>query len=562
VGPLLRYADAHRATVWVETDGACTVEVLGHRERTFCVEGHHFALVVVDGLEPGVAHPYEVHLDGARVWPEVGSPLPPSTIRTTDPDRPFRLVFGSCRVTGPHEALPTSTRGFGRRAADVDALRAYALRMRDRPEAELPDALLLLGDQVYADEVSPGTEEFTQSRRGPHRSRDEAPLSGVADFEEYTHLYREAWSDPLVRWVLSTVPTAMVFDDHDVYDDWNTSAAWVASMRRKAWWHDRIVGGLMAYWLYQHLGNLSPDDLAENQLLRQVREAGDGGSLVRVFAERADRESAGTRWSYARDLGRSRLVVIDSRCGRVLEGERRMVDDEEFDWIAEQLDAEVDHLVLATSLPFLLPPSLHDLEAWDEAVAAGRWGGLAARAGEWLRQAADLEHWAAFQASFRRLAALLAEVRARPRAPATVVMLSGDVHHAYLAEASFPGAQAGSAVYQAVSSPLRHPMPSPLRWLYRAAISAPAQRVARRLAASAGLAPAPIAWRLTEGPRFENQIATLRFAGREARLELELAHLDGAGQPALAPMFARDLASASGPRRRAPGAEADPAGRS
>ena len=34
-----------------------------------------------------------------------------------------------------------------------------------------------------------------------------------------------------MRWLLSTVPTAMIFDDHDVIDDWNTSRDWVAKMR-------------------------------------------------------------------------------------------------------------------------------------------------------------------------------------------------------------------------------------------------------------------------------------------------------------------------------------------
>ena len=53
LGPLLRYAEETDATVWVETDAACEVEVLGCRSRTFHVEGHHYALVHVSGLEPG-----------------------------------------------------------------------------------------------------------------------------------------------------------------------------------------------------------------------------------------------------------------------------------------------------------------------------------------------------------------------------------------------------------------------------------------------------------------------------------------------------------------------------
>ncbi len=39
-----------------------------------------------------------------------------------------------------------------------------------------------------------------------------------------------------MRWLLSTVPSCMIFDDHDVIDDWNTSAAWLADMRATDWW--------------------------------------------------------------------------------------------------------------------------------------------------------------------------------------------------------------------------------------------------------------------------------------------------------------------------------------
>ena len=73
LGPLLRYAGETEATVWVETDSACEVEVLAgesHRSRTFHVEGHHYALVHIAGLEPDHAYEYEVILDGERRWQE------------------------------------------------------------------------------------------------------------------------------------------------------------------------------------------------------------------------------------------------------------------------------------------------------------------------------------------------------------------------------------------------------------------------------------------------------------------------------------------------------------
>ena len=82
LGPLLRHVDPVSATVWVETDRPCEVDVLGRRARTFCVGGHHYALVVVEDLEPGSSTPYEVRLDGSTVWPPEGSEFPPSRIRT------------------------------------------------------------------------------------------------------------------------------------------------------------------------------------------------------------------------------------------------------------------------------------------------------------------------------------------------------------------------------------------------------------------------------------------------------------------------------------------------
>ena len=90
----------------------------------------------------------------------------------------------------------------------------------------------MLGDQVYADEVSPETLAFIRKRRDIRKP----PGEEVADFEEYTRLYRESWEDPHIRWLLSTVSTSMVIDDHDVHDDWNISAAWVEDMRELDWW--------------------------------------------------------------------------------------------------------------------------------------------------------------------------------------------------------------------------------------------------------------------------------------------------------------------------------------
>ncbi|MBA3328024.1 MAG: alkaline phosphatase family protein, partial [Solirubrobacterales bacterium] len=470
LGPVLRHVGERDATVWVETDASAEVEVCGARERTFEVEGHHYALVCLGGLEPGSRHTYTVSLDGEQVWPLPGDPYPAAEIRTLGGDGPLRVSFGSCRVSVPHEPPYTLAKDQDERGRELDALFALALRMRAHPDGPRPDLLVLLGDQVYADEVSPGTCAFIRTRR----DTSVPPGEEVADFEEYTHLYLDSWTDPAVRWLLSTLPTAMIFDDHDVHDDWNISRSWVADARGQGWWDARIVGGFMTYWIYQHIGNLPPDELHADEVFAAVRAAeGDAGPILREFAFRADREAAGARWSFYRDLGRTRLLVMDSRAGRVLEpGHRTMVDEGEWAWIEEHAAGDHDHLLLGTSLPAFLAPGMHALEAWNEAVCEGAWGRRAAGIGERIRRGLDLEHWAAFGSSFERLAGLLERVACGPQAPGSIVLLSGDVHHAYLSRVRFPGDDGrGSAVFQAVCSPLRNPLDARERRVIRVGCS-------------------------------------------------------------------------------------------
>ncbi len=399
LGPLLRYVGETDAVVWVETDSPCEVEVLGARERTFEISGHHYGLVHVKDLSPSTGYEYEVRLDGEPVWPLAGSEYPASAFQTLPRKGAARVAFGSCRVAAPHEPPYSLRKDEDERGREIDALRTMALRMRDEPRENWPDLLLLLGDQVYADEVSPATASFAETRR----DTEEPPGERVLDYEEYTRLYRESWSEPAIRWLLSTVPSAMIFDDHDVHDDWNTSQAWIEEMKATDWWEDHLVAAMMSYWVYQHIGNVSPSEHADHELLEKVKAAGDGTKLLHEFASQSANGTDGARWSYCRDIGTTRIVVIDSRAGRVLEeGHRRMVDAEEWDWITEHATGDVDHLLLATSLPFLLGPGMHWLEAWGEAVAGGAWGSAAARVGERIRRAVDLEHWPALPALLRR----------------------------------------------------------------------------------------------------------------------------------------------------------------
>ncbi|MGO4600145.1 alkaline phosphatase D family protein [Terrabacter sp. 2RAF25] len=522
LGPMLRYVGETDATVWVETAarGRVSVEADGRTwaAPTFSVKGHHYALVVVDGLEPGGSWDYSVTVDGALAWPEPDSPFPPSRIRTLDRSRPTRLLFGSCRTSVPHDRE-------GHRTNGVDALRTLALAL-SRGEEEWPDLVAFLGDQVYADETSDAMREFIASRR----DIEQPPGEEIKDYEEYAHLYWLAWNDDANRWLLSTVPSCMIFDDHDIRDDWNTSWTWHEEINRTAWWHERLMGGLTSYWVYQHIGNLSPGQLADDEIyakvLAQWASPGDVGpeldltDAVFDLARRSDRHPEVYRWSFCRDLGDSRLVVVDSRAARVLEPHHRsMLDPDEMRWFDEQLTGGVEHLLIGTSLPFMLPPGLHDFEAIDEVLAMGTHGRLVAQVGEKARQSIDLEHWAAFNDGFVEVFESVMEVARgeRGKAPATIVFLSGDVHNSYVAEVVDAKARHGarSRIVQAVCSPIRNPMPRGVR-VMMSLFARGLVRPMRFVAGHSKHVPDPAyPWRVTDGPWFDNCLAELTVQGRD-----------------------------------------------
>ena len=172
------------ATVWVETDAACEVEVLGcTASAPSRSHGHHYALVHCRGARAGVdASPYEVRLDGEQVWPRAGRAVPAERDPHAGGDAPvpdrLRLVprVRAARAAALAVQGRAPRRPRGRRACACSPIGCAAPTRRDWPHA-----LLLLGDQVYADEVSPGVREFIRSRRDPDGAAggDDRRLRGV-----------------------------------------------------------------------------------------------------------------------------------------------------------------------------------------------------------------------------------------------------------------------------------------------------------------------------------------------------------------------------------------------
>ena len=151
--------------------------------------GHYYALVMVEASSR--ARPPLHRPDRRRpAWPPPAYDFPTPGIRTLGAGGATQLLFGSCRVAVPHEPPFTDSTEADAWGFERDALYTYALRMSGEAPEPWPDLIFWCGDQVYADgsplDAGPGRSAPAEGFQGPP---DEA-----VDFEEYTMLYRDAWS--------------------------------------------------------------------------------------------------------------------------------------------------------------------------------------------------------------------------------------------------------------------------------------------------------------------------------------------------------------------------------
>lgn len=533
LGPMLRFVDGSSATIWMETEEPGYVEILDRSTTTFTVEGRHYALMIIDDLQPGETYDYEVVLNGERVWPDHALGQPPSSIRTSPTTGAVSVLVGSCRAAAPHEPPYTLELALDHEARGVDTLWARGQRMLAQDQSEWPDLLLLVGDQIYADDSSPKARERIEKRR----TDDDLENEIVERFDEYCWLYEEAWSAPVERWLFSTLPSAMIFDDHDNIDDWNISASWVNDIAQEPWWEEHSVSGLMSYWIYQHLGNLSPDRIREEGLLDDLLSVEDGTELLRSWAQEVLASTPGAggyQFSYKREVSDLTLVVIDCRNSRVLDGERRlMVGPAEWARVREIAEATTGHLMLATSVPVFIADGLHDLQVWNERVAGGAWGRASSKVAEKIRRALDLEDWSAFAASYGQFVDLLEGLQASESPPKSIVVASGDIHFSYAALVPLSDPDAEPPIWQIVSSPIRNALIPPERGVMRLTLTRFGRVVGGLLRRTSGAPETRPGIQMAVGPFFANNMAEVRYGGEAVHVQFEQSVPDDDDHPRL-----------------------------
>ena len=111
--------------------------------------------------------------------------------------------------------------------------------------------------------------------------------------------------------------------------------------------------------------------------------------------------------------------------------------------------------------------------------------------------------------------------------PASIVLLGGDVHHAYVAEVTLGDRPRRSRVFQIVCSPFRNPLTRRERLSLRVTGSRAAAVLFAFLARLAGVPPTADQWEFVREPTFHNSIGELELDRRSARITIRRSAREG-----------------------------------
>jgi hypothetical protein len=115
--------------------------------------------------------------------------------------------------------------------------------------------------------------------------KDGKPNLHIKGSEEFNRIHRLEWCYqdlPKVRRVLANIPTYMIFDDHEVTDDWNITYRWQKLTRGNSLGRGVTRNALAAFTIFQYWGN-DPRACRGNSIQSQVLD-----NIAAMFADASE----------------------------------------------------------------------------------------------------------------------------------------------------------------------------------------------------------------------------------------------------------------------------------
>ncbi|MCY4633953.1 MAG: alkaline phosphatase D family protein [Acidobacteria bacterium] len=295
------------------------------------------------------------------------------------------------------------------------------------------NVLVMGGDQVYADpiwEACPAIKDWVETPFETRKRRRFSSAMAAQVKRFYFNLYRDRWHQPEVEGMLSSAPTVMMWDDHDIFDGWGSYNPETQNCA-----------------VYEGIFDIARNHFAVFQQQVDPRAAEDHPSKV----------TGQEGFTLALDLGDYAVLAVDARSERT---QARVLARETWDAIwawtdrLRAADVRPKHLLVVLAVP----------------VLHADFGRIETLMG-WLPGEQELEddlrdHWQSpgHRKERLRLIHRLLDLMADTKIRATI--LSGDVHVACLGvirseRSGMPGARS-SVINQLTSSGIVHPPPPKL----------------------------------------------------------------------------------------------------
>ncbi|MDX2465322.1 MAG: alkaline phosphatase D family protein [Porticoccus sp.] len=302
-------------------------------------------------------------------------------------------------------------------------------KMLKQNQDEPLSLMLMGGDQLYGDSIWSSVPELKKWNDLPHDKKiSSRPVSKtLCDQIDrfYDTLYQERWNTSAMSLMLATVPSVMMWDDHDIFDGWGSF----------------------------------PSDIQNCSVFQQIFKTAK--SYFEIFQIRSKNnvtlldKDAG-HYAFALEFRGYHILALDNRSERTLG--QVMSHDSQWPLLNDYLQQLDDggHLLVLSGVPvvyrdFSSTESVFDATPWEEELTD------------------DLkDHWRSknHQGERARLIHRILDStarRAKINAECKTVILSGDVHIGCLGV--IHNQTNGCKIHQVVSSGIVHPAPSRLQWI-------------------------------------------------------------------------------------------------
>ena len=275
-----------------------------------------------------------------------------------------------------------------------------------------------------------------------------SPANSARWQREWLHLLEFKAGLTQVRRLLAHLPTYMIFDDHDITDDWNLTAKW----EQAAYGHPfskRIIGnGLIGYTLFQGIGN-QPDKFKAD-IVPQL-SAFLASPTESQHDELIDTLLHFDQWHYHLNTS-PKLMVLDTRTQRWRSESNLAKPSGLMDWEAlmemqQQLVGQ-DQVIIVSAAP------IFGVKLIEAVQRTATWIGASLLV--------DAENWMAHPGTANTLLSIFLH----RKTPEQFVILSGDVHYSFAYDIGIRFRSMSPNIYQITCSGIKNQFPEKLLPLF------------------------------------------------------------------------------------------------